>query len=46
VSKADAIIIDTIARAVPMLVMARDLLDRFHLMIRARKADVLDEWIA
>jgi transposase len=46
VSKADAIIIDTIERAVPMLVTVRDLLNRFHAMIRARKADVLDEWIA
>lgn len=44
-SRCDAIVIDTIERAVPMLVVARDLVDSFHSILRAHKADALDAWI-
>src|SRR3979409_1251180 len=41
----DAIIIDVFERAVPKLVAARDLLDRFQELIRRKKSDALDQWL-
>ena len=35
-----------VAAAAPALIVARDLLDRFRAMIRVRKPDLLDDWIA
>ena len=35
-----------IERGVPALIAARDLVDRFHAMIRNRKPEELDPWIA
>jgi transposase len=45
-SKADTITIAAIEAAVPMLVEARGLIDRFHSMIRKTVAADLDPWIA
>ena len=44
-TKEDAITVATIERGVPMLVSARDLVERFHRMIRDRDADALTGWI-
>ena len=44
-SKADTITIAAIEAAVPMLVEARGLIDRFHSMIRKTVAAELDPWI-
>jgi transposase len=46
VSKAAARAVAIIGDAVPDLTTARDLLDRFHRLIRQRKVDRLDSWIA
>ncbi len=35
-----------VAAAAPALIVVRDLPDRFHAMIRVRKPDLLDGWIA
>ena len=44
-SKADAVTIAAIEVGVPMLAEARDLIDRFHAMIRRRIVAELDPWI-
>jgi transposase len=44
-SKADAVTIATIEAAVPALVTARTLFDRFQVMIRQRKAADLRSWL-
>jgi Transposase len=41
-----AIMMTMIEKAVPDLVGARDLLDEFHAIVRERKRDCLDSWIA
>jgi len=38
--------VTVIENAVPDPVGARDLLDEFHAVVRARKSDDLDDWIA
>ena len=45
-SKADTIVIAAIEAGTPMLVKARDLIDRFHGMIRKKTAPDLEPWIA
>ena len=45
-SKADTVTIAAIEADVPMLVEARDLIDRFHAMLRKKLAADLDPWIA
>ncbi|WP_292406712.1 hypothetical protein [Mesorhizobium sp.] len=45
-SKADRVTVATVEAGVPMLVEARNLIDRFHSMIRKKVADGLDSWIA
>ena len=42
----DASIMALIEQRLPALTTARDLLDRFHAVIRSRAADKLDAWIA
>jgi transposase len=44
-TKEDAITVATIERGVPMLVSARDLVERFHRMVRDRDPDALPSWI-
>ena len=44
-SKADAVMIATIEVGVPILAEARDLIGRFHAMIRRRIVAELDPWI-
>ena len=44
-TKEDAITVATIERAVPILVSARDLVERFHRMLRDRDRDALSLWI-
>jgi transposase len=44
-SKEDAVVIATVEAAVPALVTARTLFDRFHIMIRQRKAADLRSWL-
>lgn len=44
-SKAEAVLIASIEAAVPILVTARDLVDRFNAMIRKREVAGLDAWI-
>jgi hypothetical protein len=45
-SKADTIVIAAIEAGAPMLVTARDLIDRFHGMIRKKTNADLEPWIA
>lgn len=45
-SKADTVTIAAIEEGVPLLVEARDLIDRFHAMIRKRIASDLVTWLA
>ena len=45
-SKADTVTIAAIEAGVPMLTEARDLIDRFHAMIRKKIAGDLEPWIA
>jgi transposase len=45
-SKADTILIAAIEAGAPMLVKARDLIDRFHRMIRKKTEADLEPWIA
>ena len=45
-SKADTIIVAAIKAGAPMLVKARDLIDRFHVMIRRKTEADLAPWIA
>ena len=45
-SKADTIFVAAIQAAAPMLVKARDLIDRFHGMIRKKTTPDLEPWIA
>jgi transposase len=45
-TKGDAITVARIERAVPVLVSARDLVERFHAMVRDRDPDALPAWIA
>ena len=44
-SKADAITVAAIEIGVPALATARDLLERFHGMVRTRDADALASWV-
>jgi len=44
-SKQDAVTLATIEAAMPALVVARDLVDRFQAMIRQRKAAALGPWL-
>jgi transposase len=44
-SKADTVMIAAIEAGVPALVAARDLIDRFHAMIRRKAGRDLDPWI-
>jgi transposase len=44
-TKEDAITVATIERGVPILVSARDLVERFHRMVRDRDPDALPSWI-
>jgi transposase len=45
-SKAETIVVAAIEAGAPMLVKARDLIDRFHVMIRKKTEADLDAWIA
>src|SRR5688572_6306488 len=45
-SKADTIVVAAIEAGAPMLVKARDLIDRFHGMIRKKTTPDLEPWIA
>jgi transposase len=45
-SKADAVTVATIQTAMPALATARNLLDRFHRMLRGRDMEALAAWIA
>ena len=44
-TKEDAITVATIERGVPILVGARELVERFHQMVRDRDPDALPSWI-
>ncbi len=44
-TKEDAITVATIERGVPILVRARELVERFHQMVRDRDPDALPSWI-
>ncbi len=44
-SKADALIVAAVETGVTALTAARDLLDRFHRMLRERDADALAPWV-
>jgi transposase len=44
-TKEDAITVASIERGVPILVPARDLVERFHRMVRDRDPDALPAWI-
>jgi transposase len=44
-SKADALTVATVETAVPALATARDLLDRFHRLFRARDLGALSRWV-
>jgi transposase len=45
-SKADALTVAAIETGVPALATARDLIDRFHRMLRGRNAEALTPWLA
>ena len=45
-TREDAITVASIERGVPILVPARDLVERFHRMLRERDPDALPSWIA
>ena len=45
-SKADTIVVAAIEAGTPLLVKARDLIDRFHGMIRKKTTPDLEPWIA
>lgn len=45
-TKADTVTVAAIETGVPLLVEARNLIDRFHAMIRKRRTDDLERWIA
>jgi transposase len=44
-SKTEALLVATVEAAAPALATARDLMDRFHVMIRTRDAAALGCWI-
>jgi transposase len=44
-SRADAVLATTVERAVPILAVARDLVERFHAMLRSRSGAALDAWL-
>lgn len=44
-SKTEALLVAVIETAAPALAVARDLMDRFHAMIRTRNTAALDSWI-
>ena len=44
-TKSDAVTVARIERSIPALVSARDLIGRFHRMVRERNAGVLPSWI-
>lgn len=45
-SKADAVTVATVETGVPALAATRDLLERFHHMLRAHDTDALTPWLA
>ncbi len=45
-SKADALTVAAVEAGVPALAAARDLLDRFHRMLRGRDTEALTPWVA
>ena len=44
-ARADAVMVAAVEAAVPALVAARDLVERFHRMLRARTPEALPAWI-
>jgi transposase len=44
-SRPDRAIVAAVSAAVPVLLKARDLVDRFHHMIRCKDARALDPWL-
>ena len=44
-SRAETVIVAAVEIGVPLLVEARELIDRFHIMIRRKAAAELDPWI-
>jgi transposase len=44
-ARAEAVMVAAVEAAVPALAAARDLVDRFHRMVRARTPDALPAWI-
>lgn len=44
-ARAEAVMVAAVEAAVPALVAARDLVERFHRMLRARTPDALSAWI-
>lgn len=45
-SKTDTVVIAAIEAGVPMLAKARDLISRFHSMIRQKAASDLEPWMS
>jgi transposase len=45
-SRSETVMVGAIERALPALATARDLVDRFHRMVRTRAADALPAWIS
>ena len=45
-ARAEAVMVATVEAAVPALTTARDLVERFHRMLRARTPDAPSAWIA
>lgn len=45
-AKTDAVTVAAIETGAPALAVARDLMERFHRMLRARDVDALPDWIA
>ena len=44
-TRAEAIVVAAVTRAVPEIIAARETVDAFHRLIRSREADGLDPWI-
>jgi transposase len=45
-SHSEAVMVGAIERALPALATARDLVDRFHRMVRTRASDALPAWVS
>ncbi|WP_424140776.1 ISL3 family transposase [Roseomonas chloroacetimidivorans] len=45
-SRSEAVMVGAIERALPALATARDLVDRFHRMVRTRASDALPAWVS